>query len=129
MNTDTITLTGHVGTEPRHLISNDGLPITSFRVATNPRRYDSDTNEWVAGETNWYTVTCFRELAIHTARSISKGDAVIVGGTLHVREWEKDDRKGTSVEVDAQSIGLDLRFGVSIFTRTTSKDDEEKMPS
>ena len=127
MTTDSITLTGHVGTDPRHLVTGEGVPITSFRVATDTRRYDSDTEKWVTTDTNWYTVTCFRELAINTARSLTKGDPVIVVGALHVREWQQDERKGINVEVEAHNIGSDLRFGVAIFTGTNSTGEEEQL--
>ena len=128
MTTDTITLTGHIGTDPRHLVTGEGVPVTSFRVATDTRRYDRDTEKWVTVETNWYTVTCFRQLAINTARSLTKGDPVIVVGTLHVREWEQDDRKGINVELEAQTIGSDLRCGAAIFTRTDSNGIAEQEP-
>jgi len=126
MTTDSITLTGHVGTDPRHLVTGEGVPITSFRVATDTRRYDSDTEKWVTTDTNWYTVTCFRQLALNTARSLTKGDPVIVVGTLHVREWEQDERKGINVELEAHNIGPDLRFGAAILTGTNSNGEEEQ---
>ena len=61
--TDMLTLTGLVATPPKHTTTANGLSITSFRLASNQRRYDRVKQEWVDAETNWYTVTSFRQLA------------------------------------------------------------------
>ena len=113
-----IAVTGLVATTPRHLVTQDGLPITSFRLASSQRRFDRAQNKWVEGETNWYTVSSFRQLAINSSTSVSKGDRVAVIGKLHVRDWDNGERAGTSVEVEADAIGHDLNWGSSSFTRT-----------
>ena len=121
---DSITLTGLVATTPRHLVTSEGLPITSFRLASTQRRYDRGTQKWIDGETNWYTVTCFRQVAINVVGSITKGQRVLVLGALRVRDWESGDRAGTTVEIDAHSIGHDLAWGTSVFTRSTASTIE-----
>jgi single-strand DNA-binding protein len=113
-----IAVTGLVATTPRHLVTQDGLPITSFRLASSQRRFDRAQNKWIEGETNWYTVSAFRQLAINESTSVSKGDRVIVVGKLHVRDWDNGERAGTSVEVEAEAVGHDLNWGTSSFTRT-----------
>ena len=113
-----IAVTGLVATTPRHLVTQDGLPITSFRLASSQRRFDRSQNKWIEGETNWYTVSAFRQLAINESTSVSKGDRVIVVGKLHVRDWDNGERAGTSVEVEAEAVGHDLNWGTSSFTRT-----------
>lgn len=113
-----IAVTGLVATTPRHLVTQDGLPITSFRLASSQRRFDRNQNKWIEGETNWYTVSAFRKLAINESTSVSKGDRVIVVGKLHVRDWDNGERAGTSVEVEAEAVGHDLNWGTSSFTRT-----------
>jgi single-strand DNA-binding protein len=118
--TDSITLSGFVATAPRHLVTGEGLPITSFRLASTQRRYDRRTGEWVDGETNWYTVTGFRQLALHTAASVAKGDRVIVTGRLRIRDWSSGERSGTTIEVEAEAIGHDLAWGTAVFTRATT---------
>lgn len=114
---------GLVATTPRHLVTQDGLPITSFRLACSQRRFDKTQNKWVDGETNWYTVTAFKQLAINAAGSISKGDRVIVMGNLRVRDWDNGERAGTSVEIEAEAIGHDLCWGTNTFTRTVLVKD------
>ena len=115
--TDTITLTGLVATPPKHLITSEGLPIASFRLASTQRRYDRRQAKWVDGETNWYTVTAFRQLAMNISASISKGERVIVTGRLRIRDWTSAEKTGTNIEVDADSIGHDLAWGTASFTR------------
>ncbi len=113
-----LSVTGLVATTPRHLVTQDGLPITSFRLASSQRRFDRTQNKWIDGETNWYTVTAFRQLAINSSGSISKGDRIMVQGKLRVRDWDNGERNGTSVEIEADAIGHDQSWGHSVFTRT-----------
>lgn len=126
-----VTVSGLVATTPRHLVTQDGLPITSFRMAASHRRFDRKENKWVDGETNWFTVTAFRQLAINSAGSVSKGERVLVTGKLRVRDWDNGERAGTSVEVEAEALGHDLTWGTATFTRTVlvrepdPSDDEE----
>jgi len=63
-----ISVAGLVATTPRHLVTPDGLPITSFRLASSHRRYDRNQERWVDAETNWFTVTAFRQLAINSSQ-------------------------------------------------------------
>jgi len=115
---ENITVAGLVATTPRHLITQDGLPITSFRLASSHRRFDKALGKWVDGETNWYTITAFKQLGINAAGSINKGDRILVQGVLRVRDWDNGERAGTSVELEAIAIGHDITWGTSIFTRT-----------
>jgi single-strand DNA-binding protein len=115
---DRITITGLVATAARHIVTSEGLPITSFRLASTQRRFDASTEKWIDGETNWYTVTAFRQLATHTAESVNKGDRILAVGKLRIREWENDERTGTNIEIEAEAIGHDLTWGTGVFTRT-----------
>jgi single-strand DNA-binding protein len=127
---ENITVAGLVATTPRHLITPDGLPITSFRLASSHRRFDKAKGTWVDGETNWYTITAFRQLGINAAGSINKGDRIMVQGVLRVKDWDNGERSGTSVEIEAIAIGHDITWGTSVFTRTTlvrEPDPEEEL--
>jgi len=123
------TTTGLVATTPRHLVTHEGLEITSFRLASSVRRFDRTDNRWVDSDTNWFTVTSFRTLAINVATSISKGDRVIVTGKLRVRDWDNGDRSGTSVELEAETIGHDLTYGNSTFSRTVRPSSHTEVPA
>lgn len=105
---DMTTVTGVVGTTPKHYVTASGVPITTFRLASGLRRFDKDKKIWVDAGTNWYNVSGFRHLAFNLVRSINKGDHVLVTGRLKVRNWEKDDRRGTTVDLEADCVGHDL---------------------
>ena len=123
--TQAITVRGLVATTPRHLVTQDGLPITTFRLASSERRFDRTQNTWIDGATNWFTITSYRILAINVAASINKGDRVLFTGTLEVRDWDNGERAGTSVEIEATSMGHDLAWGTSTFTRTFTVSETE----
>jgi len=114
---DTITLTGIVGTEPRALTTSEGLAITSFRLASTQRRFDKSKEKWVDGETNWYSITTFRQLATNAAVSVKKGERILVTGRLRIREWENAGKTGTNIEIEADSLGHDLLWGTAAFSR------------
>lgn len=122
---DTIAVTGLVATTPRHLVTSEGLPITSFRLASTQRRYDRGENRWIDGDTNWFTVTTFRQLATNVAGSVVKGHRVVVSGRLRVRDWSSGERTGTSVEIDADALGHDLSWGTAVFARTIASSMTE----
>jgi len=107
---DRITITGLVATQPRHIVTSEGLPITSFRLASTQRRFDTSAEKGIDGETNWYIVTAFRQFATHTAESVNKGDRILVGGKLRIREWASGKRTGTNIEVEAEALGHDLTW-------------------
>lgn len=116
--TDTISLTGIVATEPRHIVTGEGLAITNFRLASTQRRFDKAHERWVDAETNWYTVTSFRQLAINVSGSLKKGERVVVTGRVRIREWDNGERKGMTIDVEADAIGHDLAWGTTAFTRS-----------
>ena len=118
--TDTISLTGLVATTPKHIVTATGLTITSFRFASTQRRFDRGEQKWVDGDTNWYTVATFRQLAVNVVASVQKGQRVIITGRLRVRDWATDDKHGTNVEIDADAVGHDLSWGTTVFTRSTA---------
>ncbi|WP_156759616.1 single-stranded DNA-binding protein [Microbacterium karelineae] len=126
--TETITITGNIATEPTAQASNDGVMYTRFRVACTPRRRNPETGEWSDGESNWYTVYAHGSLAQNAIKSLSKGMRVIVHGALKVRDWERDERRGTNVDINAESLGPDLRWGKTTYTTTSTgrrRDDEQ----
>ncbi|MCI9889707.1 single-stranded DNA-binding protein [Micrococcales bacterium 31B] len=120
------TIRGIVGTNPTlHLRQAQGaeLPVTQFRLALVDRYRDSQTREWKDGETQWVTVSAFRDLAHNVAASVRKGERVIVEGSLRTQEYLGNDHAmHTDVRLEARSVGHDLRYGTSHFTRTIRTD-------
>ncbi|MEJ1230104.1 MAG: single-stranded DNA-binding protein [Galbitalea sp.] len=115
---DLITLIGLVATSPNAITTAEGLAITSFRLASNQRKFDRAQDKWVDGDTNWYTVTAFRQLATNAAVSVKKGDRVVVTGRLRIRDWENGAKRGTNVDVEADALGHDLAWGTAAFSRS-----------
>ncbi|MBX3092676.1 MAG: single-stranded DNA-binding protein [Cryobacterium sp.] len=116
--TDTLTISGLVATTPRHLITAEGYSITSFRLASNLRKFDRKKNAWVDAGTNWYSVSTYRQLASNVIGSVQKGDRVLVTGRLRISEWGDGDKHGVNIDLDADALGHDLRWGTAAFTRT-----------
>lgn len=114
---DTITITGNVATPPELKRTSTGVTIATFRVASGQRRYDREAGAWSDVGTNWYTVSAFRTLADHAFTSLHKGDRVILTGRLRLREWDNGTRRGTAIEIDAEAIGHDLRWGTTTFRK------------
>jgi single-strand DNA-binding protein len=112
-----VTLVGNVVTDVSGATTSSGAEVAWFRMASTPRRYDRASGRWVDGETSYLRVSCWRSLARNVVGSLHKGDPVIVTGKLRVREWERDDRRGVAVEIDATSIGHDLARGMTSFRR------------
>jgi single-strand DNA-binding protein len=121
MNEPTVTMSGNVAQDVRHVTTDQGVPITSFRLASTRRQYDRVVGRWVDGETTFVNVTCWRALADHVRASISKGDPVVVIGRLRVRAWEREGYKGNAVEIDAYTVGHDLTRGTSAFRRAQAR--------
>ena len=120
MNEARITLQGWVGATP-HYDDSGEVSRCRFRVATTPRRFDKDKNEWVDGDTQWYSVITWRGLADNCGLSLKKADPVVVHGRLKAETWT--NRAGievTTFEVDATSVGHDLNRGISSFVRTAA---------
>jgi single-strand DNA-binding protein len=123
-----VTLWGNIATDPKSLSTAAGVRMTKFRLACTPSRRDAQTGEFTDGTTSWYSVVCWRDLAVNVAASLTKGDPVVVYGKQVVRDWEADDgRKGTEVSIDALSVGHDLRRGQARFNRI--RRDQAALPA
>ncbi len=114
---DNITVRGFVATEIRSSTTHGGVATAWFRLGSTERRYDRASSSWIDGNTNWFSVQGYRQLAGNIGCSIKKGQRVIVVGRLKVRSWEKDGRTYHVVEIDAESVGHDLMWGSANFTR------------
>lgn len=116
---DTMTVLGVLGTDPETKVTPSGIPLTKFRMASTQRKFDKNTNTWVDGNTNWYTVSAFRTLGEHAAETLHKGDPVIVTGRLRLRAWDTGEKQGLAVDLEADVIGLDLQWGTAKYKRAT----------
>ncbi|MGJ0388098.1 single-stranded DNA-binding protein [Microbacterium sp. CGR1] len=121
---DTVTIVGNVATDPTQGRTASGISVTNFRLASTHRRFDDATQTWVDVATNWYSVAAFRQLGEHAKTSLRSGDSVIVTGRMKIRAWENNGKQGTSVDIDADAIGHDLRWGTTAYRRSTRSTQE-----
>ena len=126
---DTITVSGTVATDPRHVVAEGNVDITSFRLASPQRYWDRKRGAFVENEVNWYTVTAFRRLAAHAVASLHKGERVLVRGRVRVRTWTDGERSGRSIEIEADALGHDLLWGTSVYTRDVRPAGAEVAPA
>jgi len=125
--TDTITVRGFVATEIKSSTTPGGVPTASFRLGSTDRRYDRASGTWVDGNTNWFTVQGYRQLAGNMGCSIKKGQRVIIVGRLKMRSWEKDGRIHHVAEINAESVGHDLMWGSANFIRMAGNSAQPGM--
>ena len=121
MSTDNhVTLAGNCTRDPEIRYSQGGLSIASFGLAYSTRKRN-DAGQWEDGETSFFDVTCFGQLADNVAESITKGTRVIVTGTLRQRSWETKDsgEKRSKVEIIADEVGPSLKWATTTVERTT----------
>ncbi|GAB2444447.1 single-stranded DNA-binding protein [Streptosporangium sandarakinum] len=117
MNDIQITLTGNVAAPPRQHTFPDGSRVTSLKVASTSRYFDRDNQQWCNGETTYFGVRCFRGLADNVAQSVRLGQPIVVQGRLRIREFVHEGERRFMPEVEASSLGHDLRWGLGSFTK------------
>lgn len=117
LTNDLVTISGNIGNDPTYNTTRSGDPVVNFRVGSSSGYFDKNSGSWVDEGTSWYAVSAFRDLAEHGKASLRRGDPVIVTGSLKIKEWENDGRKGTSADIVASAIGHDLNKGTSAFVR------------
>lgn len=107
-----ITLRGYVTAEPKFWQTTPTqTPVAEIRVGSTPRRLNRATGEWMDGDTSYYTVKCWRRLAVNVASCLRKGDMVLIRGKVVTRTWLDDQQHPrTQVQVEADSVGHDLSF-------------------
>ncbi|QGJ89477.1 ssDNA binding protein [Microbacterium phage Smarties] len=116
-----ITVVGNLTADPELRYTQNGLPVANFTIASTPRNFDRQANEWKDGEALFLRASVWREFAEHVAGSLTKGMRVIAQGRLRQRSYQ--DREGnqrTSIELEVDEIGPSLRYATAQVTRTAS---------
>ena len=115
-----ITVIGNLTDDPELKFTPSGAPVANFTVASTPRTFDRQTNEWKDGDALFLRCAAWRNLAENVAESLTKGQRVIVTGALRVRQFERQDgSKGTSVELNVDEVGPSLKFATAKVTKAT----------
>ncbi|GAA5084922.1 single-stranded DNA-binding protein [Microbacterium yannicii] len=113
-----ITVVGNLTADPELRYTQNGLPVANFTIASTPRNFDRQANEWKDGEALFLRASVWREFAEHVAGSLTKGMRVIATGRLKQRSYQ--DREGnnrTAIELEVDEIGPSLRYATAQVTR------------
>lgn len=118
MKDNHVSIRGNVATDPQMRTINGERTMIGFRLAATPRYRDRQSGRWVDGRTTWVNVSCWGHLADNVAASVGKGTPVIVSGKLVSSRWTTEQGEPRSrVEVEAETLGVDLQFGTVDFRR------------
>lgn len=115
----TITVIGNLTNDPELRFTPSGSAVANFTIASTPRTFDRQSNEWKDGETLFLRAAVWREAAENVAESLTKGMRVIVTGRLKSRSYEtKEGEKRTVIELEVDEIGPSLRYANAKVNRT-----------
>lgn len=117
-----ITVVGNLVDDPELRFTPSGAAVAKFRVASTPRIFDRQTNEWKDGEGLFLTCSVWRQAAENVAESLTRGMRVVVQGRLKQRSYE--DREGvkrTVYELDVEEVGPSLKNATAKVTKTTGR--------
>ena len=117
-NEPVTTIVGNLTNDPELRYAPNGDAVTNFTIASTPRSFDRNSNEWKDGETLFIRCSLWRQYAENFASSVSKGTSVMAQGLLKSRSYEKDGQKHTVIEMEVQDVGPTLRYATATVTRT-----------
>jgi single-strand DNA-binding protein len=121
----TITIIGNLVDDPDLRFTPSGAAVANFRIASTPRTFDRQANEWKDGETLFLTCAVWRQAAENVAESLQRGMRVIVSGRLKSRSYEtREGEKRTVFEIDVDEVGPSLRSATAKVTRASRSGGE-----
>ena len=121
----TVTVVGNLTADPELRFTPSGAAVANFTVASTPRTFDRQSNEWKDGDPLFLPCSIWRQAAEHVAESLTKGMRVIVQGRLKQRSY--DDREGnkrTVFEVEVEEVGPSLLRATAKVTRASATGAE-----
>ncbi len=115
-----ITVVGNLTDDPELRFTPSGAAVANFSVASTPRNFDKNTNEWVDGEAMFLRCSIWRQAAENVAESLQRGMRVVVQGRLKARTYEtREGEKRTVFEIEVDEIGPSLKFATAKVNRTS----------
>ena len=115
-----ITVVGNLTDDPELRFTPSGAAVANFTVASTPRTFDRNSNEWVDGEAMFLRCSIWRQAAENVAESLQRGMRVVVQGRLKSRTYEtREGEKRSVMELDVEEIGPSLKYATAKVTRTT----------
>ncbi|WP_159600717.1 single-stranded DNA-binding protein [Agromyces humi] len=125
-----ITVVGNLTADPELRYTQAGLAVANFTIASTPRNFDRQANEWKDGDALFLRSSVWREFAEHVAGSLTKGTRVIAEGRLVQRSYEtKEGEKRTVIELEVDEIGPSLRYATASVTRAQGGSRNESNAS
>ena len=113
-----ITVIGNLTADPELRFTPSGAAVANFTVASTPRTFDRQTNDWKDGETLFMRCSVWREAAEHAAESLHRGDRVIATGRLVSRSWQTPEGENRTVmEMQVDEVGPSLRYATAQVTK------------
>jgi single-strand DNA-binding protein len=115
-----ITVVGNLVADPELRFTPSGAAVASFRIASTPRFFDKQSNEWRDGDSLFLTCNVWRQYAENVAESLHKGMRVIIVGRLKQRSYEtREGEKRTVFEVEVDDVGPALRNATASVSRVS----------
>ena len=113
-----ITVVGNLVDDPELRFTPSGAAVANFRIASTPRTFDRQTNEWKDGDALFLTCSVWRQAAENVAESLQRGMRVVVQGRLKSRQYEtREGEKRTVFEIDVEEVGPSLKYATAKVTR------------
>ena len=117
-NDTTITVIGNLTADPELRFTQSGVAVANFTIASTPRTFDRQRNEWVDGETLFLRSTIWRDAAENVAESLEKGSRVIAQGRLQQTSFtDREGNQRTAIELQVDEIGPSLRYGTAVLNK------------
>ena len=115
-----ITVVGNLVDDPELRFTPSGAAVANFRIASTPRTFDRQANEWKDGEALFLSCSVWRQAAENVAESLQRGMRVVVQGRLKARTYEtREGEKRTVFEIEVDEIGPSLKFATAKVNRTS----------
>jgi single-strand DNA-binding protein len=113
-----ITVVGNLVDDPELRFTPSGAAVANFRIASTPRTFDRQTNEWKDGDALFLSCSVWRQAAENVAESLQKGMRVVVQGRLKSRQYEtREGEKRTVMEIEVEEVGPSLKYATAKVTR------------
>ena len=115
-----ITVVGNLTADPELRFTPSGAAVANFTVASTPRTFDRQTNDWKDGEALFLNCSVWRQAAENAAESLTRGMRVIVSGRLKARSYEtREGEKRTVFEIDVDEVGPSMKYATAKVTKTS----------
>ena len=128
-NDTIITVIGNLTADPELRFTQSGVAVANFTIASTPRTFDKQRNEWVDGEALFLRSTIWRDAAENVAESLEKGSRVVAQGRLVQRAFtDREGNNRTSIELDVDEIGPSLRYATARVTKVDRRQGGGRAP-